>query len=482
MIRSSAVSLALGYVALGISALVLFAAPLWYAWQVTIQDGRSEILQADAQRLTDVYRRDGGDGLKNFLDARVNLQIAGDRILLLTDGSLKPLSGNLPEWPRNLPTTPGNYRINVDMGGHSIQETLVHVALLGNYYLLVGRDNKLFAPLERRFWYGLTAAIAVLSIAGLLVGLITRRALMTRVDSIRRTVSAIMHGDLKHRLPTHLSDDELNTLARTINGMLEQIEVLVHGVRNVSNSIAHDLRTPLAELRSRLEELALMRPPAETTFAEIDGAVADVDRVIRIFDALLRLAEIDAGLRRSGFVPLDLAELAETAVEFYAPAAELKQIELNFHADGPLPVAGDPILLAQALSNLIDNALKFAPERGAIDVTVRRRADAAAEIAVADNGPGIDDAEKAKVVERFYRGDASRGTPGVGLGLSLVQAVAKLHGSTLELSDRHPGLCVVLVLPASEVNAPPDGVATEPSTASAAARPAAPAAATAPTT
>jgi hypothetical protein len=225
-----------------------------------------------------------------------------------------------------------------------------------------------------------------------------------------------------------------------------------------------------------------MRPPAETTFAEIDGAVADVDRVIRIFDALLRLAEIDAGLRRSGFVPLDLAELAETAVEFYAPAAELKQIELNFHADGPLPVAGDPILLAQALSNLIDNALKFAPERGAIDVTVRRRADAAAEIAVADNGPGIDDAEKAKVVERFYRGDASRGTPGVGLGLSLVQAVAKLHGSTLELSDRHPGLCVVLVLPASEVNAPPDGVATEPSTASAAARPAAPAAATAPTT
>src|SRR6202050_1567105 len=174
MMRSSALSLALGYVALGIAALVLFAAPLYYAWQVTIQDGRSEILQADALRLTDVYRREGGEGLKNFIDARVNLQIAGDRILLLTDGSLKPLSGNLPEWPRNLPTTPGNYRINVDMGGHSIQETLVHVALLGNYYLLVGRDNKLFAPLERRFWYGLTAAIAVLSIAGVLVGPLTR--------------------------------------------------------------------------------------------------------------------------------------------------------------------------------------------------------------------------------------------------------------------------------------------------------------------
>jgi signal transduction histidine kinase len=196
----------------------------------------------------------------------------------------------------------------------------------------------------------------------------------------------------------------------------------------------------------------LMRPSPEETFAEIDGAVTDVDRVIRIFDALLRLAEIDAGMRRSGFVSLDLADVASTAVEFYAPAAELKNIELTFHADGPLPVSGDPILLAQALSNLIDNALKYAPENGAIEVSVRRRTDGAAEIAVTDNGPGIEDSEKTRVVERFYRGDASRGTPGVGLGLSVVQAVAKLHGSTLELSDCKPGLCVVLALPSGETD------------------------------
>src|SRR5208337_1739895 len=216
MMRSSALSLALGYVALGITALVLFAAPLWYAWQVTIQDGRSEILQADAQRLTDVYRRDGGDGLKNFIDARVHMQIANDRILLLADSSMRPLAGNLPAWPPQVPTTPGNYRIMVDMGERGVQQSLVHVAQLGRFFLLVGRDNKLFAPLERRFWYGLTAAVLVLSIAGLLVGLITRRALMLRIHSIGRTVSAIIHGDLKHRLPTHLSGDELNTLARTI--------------------------------------------------------------------------------------------------------------------------------------------------------------------------------------------------------------------------------------------------------------------------
>src|ERR1700689_1603061 len=367
MMRSSALSLALGYVLLGIAALVLFAAPLWYAWQVTIQDGRSEILQADAMRLTDVYRRDGGDALKNFIDARVHMQIAGDRILMLTDPSLEPLAGNLSVWPKDLPAAPGNYRIKVDMGEHGVQDSLVHVAQLGQYLLLVGRDNKLFAPLERRFWYGLTAAIAVLSIAGLLIGLITRRALMSRVHSIRQTVSAIIHGDLKPRLPTHLNDDELNTLSRTINGMLEQIELLVHGVRNVSNAIAHDLRTPLAELRSRLEELALIRPPPEQAYAEIDGAVADVDRVIRIFDALLRLAEIDAGLRRSGFVSLDVSDLAANAVEFYEPAAELKDIDLKMRSNGPLLVSADPVLLAQALSNLIDNALKYAPQGGSIE-------------------------------------------------------------------------------------------------------------------
>ena len=454
MMRSSALSLALGYVVLGLTALVLFAAPLWYAWRVTIQESRLEFLQVDAQRFADVYHRDGPDALKNFIEARVGMQIAGERILLLTDASMHPLAGNLPEWPAAVPATPGNYtNVPLKIGDKGIESALVHVARIGSYNLLVGRDNILFKPLQTRFWYGLSAAVAVLCIAGLLVGLITRRALMSRVHSIRQTVSAIIHGDLKHRLPTHVNDDELNILSRTINGMLDQIELLVHGVRNVSNSIAHDLRTPLAELRSRLEELSLIRPPAETAYAEVDGAVADVDRVIRIFDALLRLAEIDAGMRRSGFVALDVADLAANAVEFYEPAAELKGIDLKFRSDGPLRVSGDPVLLAQALSNLIDNALKYAPQNGSVEVAVVKRDLATAEISVSDNGPGIGESEKTKVVERFYRGDASRGTPGVGLGLSLVQAVAKLHGSPLELYDQAPGLRVVLTFPARDMSA-----------------------------
>ena len=153
MVRSSAVTLALGYVALGLLALVLFAAPLWYAWQGTIREGRAEILQADAQRLSDVYRREGIEGLRNFIDARIRMQIAGDRILLLTDAGGRPLAGNLDAWP-GVPTVPGDYRVQFDLrdkGG--MQAVLVHVASLGKFNLLVGRDNRLFAPLEKRFWY-----------------------------------------------------------------------------------------------------------------------------------------------------------------------------------------------------------------------------------------------------------------------------------------------------------------------------------------
>jgi hypothetical protein len=262
-----------------------------------------------------------------------------------------------------------------------------------------------------------------------------------------------MQGDLSHRLPSPQGGDELDTLSRTINRMLDQIEHLFHGIRNVSNAIAHDLRTPLAELRSRLEELALTRPTPPETFAEIDAAVADVDRVIRIFNALLRLAEIDTGLRRSGFVNVNAAELAAQAVELYLPAAELKGISLSCHDSGAMPVAGDPLLLAQAVSNLIDNALKYAREGGNVSVEVLARTDGMVEITVADDGPGISDTEKLKAPERFYRGDTSRGTPGVGLGLSLVAAVAKLHGGSLVLADNNPGLRAQLLIEVHDARA-----------------------------
>jgi hypothetical protein len=453
MLQSSAFTLAFGYVALGIAALILFAAPLWYAWQVTIEDGRVELLQADTQRLVEVFRRDGPEGLKSFIDTRVGLQIAGERILLLADSSMRPLAGNVSAWPRNLPLAGGTSTIKMDLAGQPTQTVVMRAWLPGDYHLLVGRDVARFAPLEQRFWYGLTGAVAVLCIVGVLGGVLIRRTLLIRIDSIRRTVHAIMQGDLSHRLPSPQGGDELDTLSRTINRMLDQIEHLFHGIRNVSNAIAHDLRTPLAELRSRLEELALTRPTPPETFAEIDAAVADVDRVIRIFNALLRLAEIDTGLRRSGFVNVNAAELAAQAVELYLPAAELKGISLSCHDSGAMPVAGDPLLLAQAVSNLIDNALKYAREGGNVSVEVLARTDGMVEITVADDGPGISDTEKLKAPERFYRGDTSRGTPGVGLGLSLVAAVAKLHGGSLVLADNNPGLRAQLLIEVHDARA-----------------------------
>ncbi|HEV7984709.1 MAG TPA: ATP-binding protein [Steroidobacteraceae bacterium] len=444
--RSSALNLAVGYISLGMAALALFATPIWYAWRVTMQDGRAEILQADAQRLTDVFRREGAPGLIRYIDTRIGLNIPNERFLLLSDASFRPLAGNLNTWPANVPANSGSYTIDVESGGHLTSADFVYAALPGGYNLLVGRDLARYKPLEHRFWYALAGAVGILSIFGTLGGILIRRALLDRIHGIRQTVSAIIQGDLSRRLDTDRSGDELNTLSQTINGMLEQIEQLIHGVRNVSNAIAHDLRTPLAELRSRLEELSLTRPSVEQTFTELEAAVADVDRVIRLFNALLRLAEIDSGMRRSGFIALDMAEVAANAVEFYQPAAELKNCTLSVSSNGPSPVRGDPVLLAQALGNLIDNALKYTPEGGSIRVEVRRGLSHSVGVTVADTGPGIPDAERPKVIERFYRGDASRGTPGVGLGLSLVDAVARLHGSALQLEDNHPGLRAVMVL------------------------------------
>jgi signal transduction histidine kinase len=441
LLRSSAFTLAFSYVAFGIAALVLFAAPLWYAWQVTIQDSRTEVLRADTLRLSEVFRRQGAPGLATFIDNRVGMQIPGERILLLTDPTLHRLAGNLPQWPRVIPLEPGTYLLPVSLAGKQTRAMFVHTVLPGGYNLLVGRDQMLFAPLATRFWYGLAAAIAVLLIAGVLGGLMIRRAVLLRVDGIRQTVQAIVHGDWGHRLPTKPSSDELDTLSRTINGMLDQIEQLLHGVRDVSNSIAHDLRTPLAELRSRLEELTLTRPQPEETFAEID-------RVIRIFNALLRLAEIDTGMRRSGFVPVNAADIAKQAVDFYLPAAELKGVALSYRGNGPCAISGDPVLLAQAIGNLIDNALKYTSDGGAINVEVQTLADGRVRITVADDGPGIPDEEKPKVSARFYRGDASRGTPGVGLGLTLVASVAKVHGGALELADNNPGLRAHMIVAA----------------------------------
>lgn len=455
LLRSSAATLALGYVLLAFAALVLFAAPLRYAWQATIDDFRFELLREDSQRLSHVFQLRGPAGLATFIDDRVAMHIAGERMLLFGTLNRRPLAGNLSAWPENTPTRAGSYTLPVNLDGRRTMIAMVLTALPGGYRLLVGRDVDRFAPIEQRFWYGLAAAIAVLTVAGLIGAVLIRKVLLARIQSLQQTVAAIMRGDLSHRLQVRSRGDELDTLAQTINRLLEQIEQLVRGIANVSNSIAHDLRTPLAELRSRLEELAVTRPPAEQAFAEIDAAVADVDGVIRLFNALLRLAEIDAGVRRSNFVRADVAELVAKAVEFYLPAAELRNLALSFSNSGPVWVRCDPLLLAQAVNNLIDNALKFSRAGGHVTLEIVPAAADGLAIVVADDGPGMSEADRCRAAQRFFRGDASRGTPGVGLGLSLVEAIAKLHGGSLELCDNRPGLRVRMLIQRGTILADP---------------------------
>ena len=444
--RSAAFRVALSYIALGIAVLALFAAPLWYTWRENVEQVRTELLREDVQSLTDIFQSQGPNVLAAVIAARVNRQHVANSIILFADANLRPVAGNLGRWPREAPEAPGVHKLTIMEGDRSVRAMLVRTELPGGYNLLVGRDNSRFRPLEALFLYGLIGAIALLSLAGVLGGWLIRRALLSEVHRLWQTTCAIVDGDLSRRLPVRGDSDELDLLARTVNRMLDQIEQLFRGVRDVSNAIAHDLRTPLAELRSRLEELSVARPKAEKTFAEIEAAVADVDRVIGIFNALLRLAEIDTGARRSGFVPVDVVALAGEVAEFYQPVAELKGVNLALHLDGPATIAGDPLLLSQALANLVENALKYAPASRLIAIAVRSAGNVV-EATVADQGAGIPDPEKPRVVERFYRGDASRGTPGVGLGLSLVAAVARLHGGKLELRDHEPGLEAALLLP-----------------------------------
>lgn len=279
-----------------------------------------------------------------------------------------------------------------------------------------------------------------------------------RAGAVDYVTKPLEVNELAARITTHLQLHALQRLQERQNARLQhevaerrraeqELVASIDGVRNVSNAIAHDLRTPLAALRARLEAVLLDVPPPEKVLIEVEAALGDIDGVIDIFNALMRLAEIDAGVRRSGFVPVDLCQLAGEAMEFYLPLAELRGIDLQVDCAQGLTMDGDPQLLAQALGNLVDNAIKFAGTGSTVTIAAARQSGTLA-LAVRDHGPGILDADKPKVVQRFYRGDQSRATPGVGLGLALVLAVAQLHRGRFELADNHPGLVATLLMPA----------------------------------
>jgi signal transduction histidine kinase len=450
LLRSTAVRLALGYAMLFIVSSLLLTGFLWWRTTAYLDREIDAVILADGQAIADRFRDFGLAGAVATIEERVTQTSDEHAIYLMVDPTLRPVAGNLQAWPLAVGSAPGWHQIELVRDNKTYAAQSLYAPMPGGFRLLVARDVQDRVEIRSLvvgalIWAALGSLILA-SIGGLLV----RRGVLRRVETINRTATAIVQGDFSQRVPTQGSSDEFDRLARTVNTMLAQIQGLVDGVRNASNVVAHDLRTPLAELRARLEGLLRSRPPAEAAYEEVQRAVADIDRIVGVFNALLRLADIDSGVRRSGFRPVDLTAIAAEIGELYEPLAEEKELALKVEAAEGSTVVGDPDLIAQAIGNLVDNAIKYVPNGGAIALRIAPDGPDRMEIAVSDNGPGIPDAEKPSAVERFYRGQRGHGPDGIGLGLSVADAIARLHGGVLSLRNNHPGLIVALVLPKAD--------------------------------
>ena len=281
---------------------------------------------------------------------------------------------------------------------------------------------------------------------GLVGGGFMSRNVLRRLDTINRTSAQIVAGDFSRRIPLAGTHDEFDLLAENLNRMLERTERLMKGMREVVDSVAHDLRTPLNRLRNRLEEMQRHAEPDSNGSADIDAAIAETDRLIGTFNALLLIAEADSGIMRGSMAPIDLSTVVADVAELYEPLAEEKGVALSMAPSGVMMVDGNRSLIGQALANLIDNAIKYTPAGGRVDVSAVETP-SGVDLTVADSGPGIPTEDRARVLERFVRLESSRNSPGTGLGLSLVAAVARLHEAKLILGDNNPGLKATISFP-----------------------------------
>jgi signal transduction histidine kinase len=291
----------------------------------------------------------------------------------------------------------------------------------------------------RSFAWGLAASIA-LALAG---GLVMSGRLMHRIETVSQTSRDIIGEDLQKRLPVTRAGDELDHLAGSINAMLDRIEGLMNDLRQVTTDIAHDLRTPLTRLRQRLELANQAENDTELARTTLASAVAELDSILAIFSSLLRIAQMESGARRQGFKQVQLSDLLGTIGELYRPMADENGQVLIETIEPSLWVMGERELLMQLFANLIENALRHSPRGSTIEIRASRH-ERFTNVGVVDNGPGIPEALRDKVLQRFFRLESSRTTAGSGLGLSLASAIVKVHGATLELSDANPGLCATV--------------------------------------
>jgi hypothetical protein len=437
------------------AALAMF---LWWSTAGLLDRQTDAAINADVQGLSERYTEDGLLSLEETIEQRLTSNVDDDAIYLLADPGLHRMAGNLEHWPARMPLDAAWDELAIERAGIRGMARVRQFQLAGGFHLLVGRDVEARLQMARLLTDALLWSAVVMLVLGTAGAVAVRGLFHMTLADVSATAAAISAGDLTRRVRVSGRGDEFDLLAETINDMLDRIGRLMDGVRQVSNAIAHDLRTPIARARVRLEDAATHAESEADLRAAIERGLADLDGVVAVFQALLRIAEIEAGARRSAFAPFDLAPVLLDLADLYGAVAEERGQHLVVDIATAVPAFGDRDMVQQAVANLLDNALKFTPEGGAIRLSAAAAPGGGVRIVVADQGPGIPEADRARATERFFRGESARHTPGSGLGLALVQAVATLHGGTLRLQDNHPGLCAELTIAARGHGETPSGV------------------------
>ena len=445
LVRSAGVRFGLIYAALFAASALALAAFLWWSTAGLLQRQTDAAINADSQGLSERYADGGLRALNDSLEQRQMDNIDDDAIYLLVRPDMAKVSGNLDHWPSQVVLNQEWSDLPILRAGARGMARVHQFALAGGYRLLVGRDVQVRAQMGRLLTSALLWGAALAAVLGIVGSMAVRSLFRRTLADVSATAAAISAGNLARRVRLTGRGDEFDRLAETINDMLDRIGRLMDGVRQVSNAIAHDLRTPITRARMRLEDASRPGASEPALRAAIERATSDLDGIVGVFQALLRIAEIEAGARRSAIAPVDLAPLLQDLVELYAAAAEECGQALQAELPGRLVCDGDRAMIQQAVANLLDNALKFSPAGAQVRLTASAAGDGVC-IVVADHGPGIPEADRARAADRFFRGEAARSTPGSGLGLALVQAVATLHGGALRLDDNAPGLRATLLL------------------------------------
>jgi signal transduction histidine kinase len=408
----------------------------------------AQVVEAELRGLVERYRDGGVVELARTLNARAAADETNEAVYLLADAAGAHIAGNVASWPAGAPLDGAWTRVRLTRaeGGESVDVGARAFPVQRTYQLLVGRDMAAQRRFHAAMIDALTLALGVSILLALAAAVMLSRVVMGRIRDIDSTARAFMSGDLDRRVSERRGRDEFDRLAATLNAMFDRIAALMAEMRAVTDSLAHDLRTPLTRLKTNVERAA--DPDVEPARRDeaLEAATAEADRVLASFSTMIDLARAESGVAQSQFERLDLSRAARDVVELHAPLAEESGLALHLHAPAPVEVLGHVQFIGQMLSNLIDNAVKYAGDGKEIRVNVAVE-DGEAALIVADRGEGIPEARRAEALKRFGRLDDARRRPGSGLGLSLAAMIARLHGGRLELHDNAPGLRVVVRMP-----------------------------------